>query len=44
MKGPFLSYKNKKFKKSKKWNFFLMVLTHGFGQKMAIFPYFFSEI
>ena len=39
-KNAFLGYKNKKFKKSKKWHF-LNGLTHGFGPKMAIFPFFF---
>ena len=36
-KNAFLSYKNKKFKKSKNWHF-SKGLTHGFGPKMAIFP------
>ena len=36
-KNVFLGYKNKKFKKAKKWTFFPKGLTHGFGQKMAIF-------
>ena len=36
-KYPFLGYKNKKFKKSKNWDFSKGV-THGFGPKMAIFP------
>ena len=35
-KNAFLSYKNKKFKKSKNWHF-----SKGFGPKMAIFPTFF---
>ena len=39
-KKAFLSYKNKKFKKAKNWNF-PKRLTHGFGRKMAIFPTFF---
>ena len=39
-KNAFLSYKNKKFKKSKNWHFFKGI-THGFGPKMAIFPTFF---
>ena len=39
-KNAFLSYKNKKFKKSKNWHF-SKGLTHGFGPKMAIFPIFF---
>ena len=38
--NAFLRYRNKKFKKSKNWNF-LKGLTHGFGSKMAIFPTFF---
>ena len=37
-KNAFLGYKNKKFKKSKNWDFF-----KEFGQKMAIFPLFFSQ-
>ena len=41
-KNAFLSYKNKKFKKSKNWHYFFPKrLTHGFGPKMAIFPTFF---
>ena len=36
----FVSYKNKKFKKSKNWSF-SKGATHGFGPKMAIFPPFF---
>ena len=40
-KNGFLGYKNKKFKKSKNWPFFLKGLIHGFGPKMAIFPTFF---
>ena len=39
-KNAFLSYKNKKFKKSKNWHF-SKGLTHGFGPKMGIFPTFF---
>ena len=39
-KNAFLAYKNNKFKRSKNWDF-SKVLTHGFGQKMAIFPCFF---
>ena len=39
-KNAFLSYKNKKFKKSKN-DIFPKGLTHGFGPKMAIFPTFF---
>ena len=39
-KNAFLSYKNKKFKKSKN-EIFPKGLTHGFGPKMAIFPTFF---
>ena len=35
----FLSYKNKKTKESKNWDFFKGV-THVFGPKMAIFPFF----
>ena len=38
-KDAFLGYKNKKFKKSKK--FFSRGLIHGFGAKIAIFPTFF---
>ena len=34
-KNAFLGYKNKKFKKSKNWDF-----SKGFSQKMAIFPVF----
>ena len=37
-KNAFLSYKNKKFKQSKKLTFFQRGLTHGFGPKMAIVP------
>ena len=40
-KNAFPSYKNKKFKKSKKIDTFPKGLTHGFGPKMAIFPTFF---
>ena len=39
-KNALPSYKNKKFKKSK-IDVFLKGLTHGFGQKIAIFPTFF---
>ena len=39
-KNAFLSYKNKKFKKSKNWHF-CKGLPHGFCPKMAIFPTFF---
>ena len=40
--NAFLSYKNKKFKKSKTWHsFFPKVLTDGFGPKKIIFPTFF---
>ena len=39
-KNAFRGYKNKKFKKSKNWDFTKGV-THGFGPKMAIFPSFF---
>ena len=38
-KNAFLGYKNKKFK-SRKIEIFQKGLTHGFGQKMAIFPSF----
>ena len=38
-KNAFLSYKNKKFKKSKN-EIFPKGLTHGFGPKMAISPTF----
>ena len=43
-KNTFLRYKNKKFKKSKNWDFsqgFFPKVSHGFGQKLAIFPSFF---
>ena len=40
-KNAFLGYKNKKFQKVEKWSFFQRGLTHGFGPKMAIFPFFF---
>ena len=40
-KNAFLGFKNKKFKKSKNWHFKKGLLTHGFGPKMAIFPFFF---
>ena len=36
-KKAFLSYKNKKLKQSKNWDFSKGV-THGFAKKMAIFP------
>ena len=39
-KNAFLSYKNQKFKKSKKIDIFPKGLTNGFGLKMAIFPTF----
>ena len=40
-KNVFLSYKKRKFKKSKNWHFSKR-LTHGFGPKLAIFsPFFF---
>ena len=39
-KNAFLGYKNMKFKKSK-IDIFPKGLTHGFGQKMAIFATFF---
>ena len=42
-KNAFLSYKNKKFKKSKNSHFFKGV-TRGFGPKMAIFQTFFFAI
>ena len=38
--NAFLGYKNKQFKKPKS-DLFRKGLTHGFGQKMAIFPTFF---
>ena len=38
-KNAFLAYKNKKFKQSKNWDFSKGV-THGFGQKMAVFHLF----
>ena len=38
-KNAFLDFKNKKFKKSKNLDF-PKRLTHGFGQKLAIFPSF----
>ena len=38
-KNAFPGYKNKKFKKSKNWDFSKGV-THGFGQKLAIFHLF----
>ena len=38
-KNAFLGYKNKRFKKSINWD----VSTHGFGPKMAIFPFFFFQ-
>ena len=41
-KIAFLGYKNKKFK-SRKIDIFPKGLTHGFGQKMAIFPIFFFK-
>ena len=41
-KNAFLSYKNKKFKKSKNWKFSKGV-TYGFGSKLAIFPPFFFQ-
>ena len=40
-KNAFLGYKSKKFKKSKNGHFSKNGLTHGFGQKMAIFYNFF---
>ena len=40
-KNAFLGYKNKKNSKSRKIDIFPKTLTHGFGQKMAIFPTFF---
>ena len=39
-KKAFLRYENNKFKKSKNWTF-PKGLTHGLGQKLAIFPWFF---
>ena len=39
-KKAFLTYKNKKLKKSKNWHFFKGI-THGFGPKIAIFRTFF---
>ena len=39
-KNSFLGNKNKKFKKSKNWHF-PKGLTHGFAQKLDIFPSFF---
>ena len=41
-KNASLSYKNKKFKKSKNW-YFSKGLTHVFGPKMAIFLIFFRQ-
>ena len=38
-KNPILDYQRKKFKKSR-IDIFPKGLTHGFGPKMAIFPYF----
>ena len=35
-RNAFLDYKNKKFKKSKNWDF-SKGLVHGFGQKLVIF-------
>ena len=40
-KNPFLGYKNKKFKNSKKFDIFHKRLTHGFAPKIAIFASFF---
>ena len=42
-KNAFLGYKKKKFKKSK-MAIFPKGLTHGFGPKMAIFPFFFYAL
>ena len=44
-KNAFLSYKNKKFKKSKHWHFY-KGLTHGYCPKKATFPtlFFLSNI
>ena len=39
-KYAFLGYKNKKFKKAET-DIFPKGLTHGFGPKMAVFPFFF---
>ena len=36
-KNALLDYNNRKFKKSKNWDFFFKGLVHGFGQKLAIF-------
>ena len=36
--NAFLGYKNKKFKKSKNWDFFSKRLDYSFGPKFAIFP------
>ena len=41
-KNAFLSYKKKKFKKSKNWHFSKGVI-HGFGQNLAIFQSFFVK-
>ena len=41
-KNAFVGYKNKKFK-SRKIDIFRNGLTHGLGQKMAIFPPFFLK-
>ena len=38
-KNAFLGYKNKKFKKSKNWDF-AKGLVHDFGLKLAIFLFF----
>ena len=39
-KNALLGYKNKKFKKSKNWDFFPRGLAHGFGLKLASFHFF----
>ena len=36
-RNAFIDFKNKKFKKSKHWDF-SKGLVHGFGQNMVIFP------
>ena len=39
--NAFLSYKNKKLKYSKNWDFSIKGLTHAFGKNLAIIPSFF---
>ena len=39
-RNAFVDYKNKKFNKSKNWDF-SKGLVHGFGQKLVIFPDFY---